>query len=206
MIKAVIFDWDGVIEDSMILIAKAIQETAHFYGVEVGLEEVQNDYFQPREKYYQSLGIKIEKHPDLGDTHVANVAKLHNEANIFPDVITCLHSLHQKGIQLGIASNSPRDYILQKLNDFELKDIFPANLVIGAGALKEDKLNELIKLLNLNKEEILYIGDLPTDIATAKIVGVKSAGIARQEKPKKRLQDEDPDYLFNSLAELNLLF
>ena len=57
MIKAIVFDWDGVIVDSMDWIYEAIRGVILSYGIEISIEDVANGFFQPSGDYYRSVGI-----------------------------------------------------------------------------------------------------------------------------------------------------
>jgi phosphoglycolate phosphatase len=202
MIQAIIFDWDGVLVDSMPSIGLGIQETALSYGVHVTLEEVLDGYFQPREAYYKSLGIDISNIDELNIRHHAAILKHRQPAPLFPEVAAILIELQSQRMTLAIASTAETDYLIKRLKDFQLEDIFPKELILGGEIHKEKKLEQLVQALGAQKEEVIYVGDLPSDIAAAKAVGVISAGIERREAARKRLAALSPDYLFASLTDL----
>ena len=75
MIKVIIFDWDGVIVDSMPWIYKAMQEVLYSYGIEKNIEEVSSRFFQPRDDYYNSFGIDIIDKEELDRRHKEAIKK-----------------------------------------------------------------------------------------------------------------------------------
>lgn len=46
MIKVIIFDWDGVIVDSMNWIYRAMQEVLFSYGIKKSINEISDGFFQ----------------------------------------------------------------------------------------------------------------------------------------------------------------
>ncbi|MFT5037209.1 MAG: phosphoglycolate phosphatase-like HAD superfamily hydrolase [Candidatus Azotimanducaceae bacterium] len=202
MIKAIIFDWDGVIADSMSNIAKGIQETAASYGVTVSIDDVLDDYMQPREAYYQSLGIDTSDIDELSDRHDAKIAKYQKSSSIFSEAAGALTKAVEQGFILGICSNGNGEDITDQLHKYDLMRLFSSELILGNQDKKDEKLQILIERLALPKETVLYVGDLPTDISAAQSVGIQSAGIQRREKARLRLAKMNPDYLFSSLADL----
>lgn len=205
MIKTVIFDWDGVIVDSMPFVAQGIQETAALYGVHVSLDEVLDGYFQPRDAYYRSLGIDTTDMDELNKRHRAANLKYQQPAPIFPEVTEVLQFLKTHGLTLGIASTAESTYIIERLADFGLSDIFETKSVVGGEIAKEDKLNNFLHNHNTLAQEFLYVGDLPSDVKAAHAVGVQAAGIERREAARRKLGALNPEYLFASLDELKFV-
>ncbi len=202
MITTVLFDWDGVIVDSMPIIAKGIQETAASYGVELTLDQVLDGYFQPRLEYYKSLGIDVTDVDELNRRHWAAIEKHHEPAPFFPEAVDVLRFLKEKNLKLGVASTAKTDHILEQLASVGLSYIFQTEAVVGGELHKNDKLKQLIEFFGLPLEEILYVGDLPSDITAAHAMGVQAGGIERREVARQKLGKLNPEYLFASLEDL----
>lgn len=205
MIKTIIFDWDGVIVDSMPFIARGIQETAASYGVEKTLEEIENGFFQPRSAYYLSLGIDTADQEELNRRHFGAIDKYRKPSPLFPEVAGVLRFLKENDITLAVVSTGKTAQLLEQISQFNLQDIFPADLVFGGEAPKNEKLSSLLEKLKLSKTETLYVGDLPSDIAAARTAGVLASGVERKESRRKRLLDAAPDFLFSSLDDIRPL-
>lgn len=201
-IQGVIFDWDGVIVDSMPIIALGIQEAANSYGANVSADDVQDGYFQPRHAYYESLGIDTSDKEELNRRHFAAILKHRKPAPIFPEVARVLKLLVKRNCKLAVASTADTVHIIQQLDLFELSNVFPTSLILGGEMAKEDKLQSLVNEFGLDKTSVMYVGDLPSDINAARAVDVLAAGIDRREKGRARLATLKPDYLFSSLNDL----
>lgn len=201
-IQGIIFDWDGVIVDSMPTIAPGIQETANSYGANVSIDDVLDGYFQPRHAYYESLGINTSNKEELNRRHFEAILKHRKPAPIFPEVTGVLRVLVEKSCKLAVASTAETSHIIAQLELFKLSDIFPMSLILGGEMAKEEKLKLLVNEFGLDKTSVVYVGDLPSDIQAGRAVGILTAGIERREKGRARLAELKPDYLFSSLEDL----
>jgi phosphoglycolate phosphatase/pyrophosphatase PpaX len=206
MITTIIFDWDGVIVDSMPIIALGIVETAASYGKQLTLEEVLDGYFQPRLAYYKSIGIDITDEEELNKRHWAAIEKHHRPAPFFPESAAVLRFLKDRGLKLGVGSTAKTDHIIEQLKSAGLEDIFETETIIGGELHKEEKLRHLIGLFNVPLDEILYVGDLPSDITAAHAVGIQAGGIERREVARQKLAALHPEFLFTSLDDLAHIF
>ena len=205
MIQAIIFDWDGVIVDSMPSIAQGIQEMAASYGVSLTIDQILDGYFQPRRAYYESVGVVVDDEEELNRRHRLAVHKYKKDPPAFPEVVAVLRFLKNTGCVLAVASTAESIGVLQQLERYGLIDIFPEQLIKASEVPKAEKLAQLVSILGLPKESILYVGDLPSDIIAARKAGILAAGIERREVARKRLEAEKPDFLFSSLLDLQTL-
>lgn len=203
MIQAIVFDWDGVLEDSMSSIASGIQAVAASYGVTLSIENILEGYFQPKDAYYKSIGIDTSDMHELERRHDEAMTNYRTPMALFPEVANVLRSLHQQGFHLGIASNGDTEYILARLREHELSDIFAQADVSGGRKIKAEKLKDFLKKWGILPSELLFVGDLPSDIRAGREAGVQVAGIQRHELARTKLALSSPDYVFSSLTDLN---
>lgn len=204
-IKAIIFDWDGVIVDSMPMIAQVIQETAASYGVQISVPKILATFFQPKEAFYKSIGIDPEDKDELNARHFAGDDKYLINPKLFSDTLSTLEKLSEKGIGLGIATQRMdigKVGIQSEIDAHKLQSFFPIGNALGGEDKKEQKLLLLAKKFGIEPAELLFVGDLPSDIASAKKAGVRSAGISRNDTGRARLEAENPDFVLNSLSDL----
>lgn len=202
MIKAIIFDWDGVVVDSMQSIANGIQEAATLLGAKISVEKTLDTYFQPRYAFYESLGIDVSNKAKIDQIHLASVAKHATPAPLFPEVSETLRELNRRGKKLAIASTVEVVDLERQLKQFGLENLFETDLIEGGMKPKEQKLTDIVGRLDLLPSEVLYVGDLSSDIVAARETGTRSAGIQRREKARERLMNENPDFLLRSLTDL----
>ena len=203
-IKAIVFDWDEVIVDSMPAIARGIQETAASYDIQISIDEILSTYFQPKEAFYKSIGVDtsditelFERHNDGDNKYVFN-----ERLPLFNDVVPTLFRLAEKQFRLGIVTGRKQANIQSEVAEHEFQQYFPSEHILGGEDLKEDNIATLIRRFEIAPHELLFVGDLPSDITAPKKVGAKSAGISRHESGKARLKAENPDYFLDSLLDL----
>lgn len=121
---------------------------------------------------------------------------------IYEGMESALKQLKDMGYSLGIVSSRPyREY------DAYLKPL-GLDYLFNSKVLKDDTIKHkphpdpLLKYLennNLNKDECIYIGDMPTDIKCAKNANIKSALMIWDTD--KTIEIE-PDYHFYSASEM----
>ena len=182
-----------------------MQEVLSSYGIKKSIDKISDGFFQPRDDYYNSHGVNITDKEELDRRHKEAIKKYKIPDPLFPEVKEVLHFLKKNNFQLGIGSSTSAPEIIRQLKVFELENIFENELIIGGEENKVEKLGNFVKILNVPLDEILYVGDISTDITSAQTVGVKSAGIERRENALKRLATLNPDYLFSSLTDLKVL-
>ena len=203
-IKGVIFDWDGVIVDSMAYIARGIQETAASFGVSVSVEDVVRNYIQPKEAYYESIGVDISDSQELRKRHLDFIQKNEKPTFLYPEVIGVLTFLHSKSLKLSVASSADRDFILKEIQRLGLTEFFNEELIPGGEPPKPAKLDKIIELFNLPPGELLYVGDLPTDMVVGRNASMKVFAVGRDEFAYQRLAKTKPDFISKSLDGLKL--
>ncbi|MDO8522268.1 MAG: HAD family phosphatase [bacterium] len=130
-IKAIVFDWDGVIVDSMPMIAKGIQETAASYGVHLSVDDVLATYIQPKEEFYKSIGIEIQDMAELTARHLSNLNKYSSSPKLFDDVMSTLKQLKDKGLKFGVASHQETSDVQNDIDTRGLREFFVAKYVLG---------------------------------------------------------------------------
>ncbi len=205
LFDAVLFDWDGVLYDSMENLAKGAVEVCREFGVEVDVKKFLETYDQPYQVWYGKLGIPA----DNEDAHQYIRCLYHNEIlpmlgkqkkdTMFSDAVGTLRDLKVRGLKLGIVSAGREEDIQKVLKENDIEDIF------DYASFRADNKTEAIRRIcedsDLDPERVLMVGDLPSDLRDARKAGVKLAGVARFEEGRDRLGSYDPDYMLGGLGE-----
>lgn len=87
----------------------------------------------------------------------------------YEGIIDLLLSLKDKGYRLAIVSNK-NDAAVKELADYYFKNIFELSIGQRDGIRKKpapDSLNEAIRILGVEKKNVLYVGDSEVDKQTA---------------------------------------
>lgn len=198
MIKAVIFDMDGVIVDSEHVHNKAEKEAMLKYGVKVSSKELQNYTGMTDEAMFTEF---IKEH-DLDTTH----EEIYNEKekallsllkeNITPvaGVINLINKLKQAGIKLGVASSSHRKvvgFVLKELGIASLFDTIIAVEDITHGKPDPEIFLKAASKLSTNPEDCLVIEDARSGVEAAKKAGMKCIGYKNPNSGNQDLSKAD---------------
>lgn len=128
-----------------------------------------------------------------------------DHARPYEGIIRTLNSLKRKGIKLAVLSNKPQRDTESVIDRYFGKDIF--DVVFGGREgipLKPEPqaLYETIKLLGLNKEEIVYVGDSDIDVKTFLNASVFGIACCYGFRTKKELIEAGATNFANSPADI----
>ena len=198
MIKAAIFDMDGVIVDSEHLNIKAGKQTMLKYGIRVSSEELQRftrttaqAMFRELIKRYK-LDTTFEKMSNEREEKLLTLLKEGTRPT--RGVMELLKKLKQENIKLAIASSSHRrliEYVLERLNITHIFD-----LIVSSEDIKHSKPNPEIflksaKELDVNPIECLVFEDSKLGVEAAKNAGMRCVGYRNPNSGNQDLSKAD---------------
>lgn len=203
-IKAVIFDLDGTLADTIPLCIEAFRKTVE-PRVQRSLsnEEIKASFGPDEEGSIKALA------PHNYENGVADFLKYYTELHHicpqpFDGIKELLEMLKEKKISLSLVTGKGKESTHISLRHFNLFSYFDA---IETGSPKGSRKPEAIAHLlssfqNINKEEVIYVGDSAGDIKDSRKAGVfvvaaAWAGTVDVEK----LEAEKPDELFYSIPD-----
>ena len=136
--------------------------------------------------------------------------KIYDE--IKPGLEKVLSILREKGIPLGIISNTEKRRLRYFKRKFKLdhyfsviitRDDVPINKPHPYPILKALKnIKQEYKYKEIDKNIVYYIGDLSTDIACAKSAGVNSIALLSGHGRKKGLMNSNPTFILQDIKNL----
>ncbi|WP_394230690.1 phosphoglycolate phosphatase [Shewanella colwelliana] len=105
---------------------------------------------------------------------------LQRHSKLYDGVINVLEQLHSMGYQLAVVTNKPYRFTIPLLDAFGIGHLFTQ--VLGGDSLDKMKpdplpLNHLLQQWQLDKTELLMVGDSKNDILAAKAAGISSIGL-----------------------------
>lgn len=179
-IKTVVFDFDGVLVDSVELKENAMKETFLEFGKDFAEEvlsyhkEFYTTRYTTAEYVQRTLNIEDEgfvkkyakKYSDLVEEQIVKMP-------FYTGAESLLISL-SKNMPIYISTGTPKEEIERILTRKCCKHLF--NGVYGSPDKKEDHFKKILEETGLDSEEILFIGDMPSDYHTSQIIGVNFLG------------------------------
>ncbi len=136
------------------------------------------------------------------DEHNADLSKP------YPGIPQLLEELQTAGVHLAVASNK-----YQRATEKLIRHYFPTIRFAAVFGQREgipvkphpQIVEDILTLVPVNKEEVIYIGDSGVDMQTALHAGVESIGVTWGFRPKEELLQHSPTYLVDSADEIKIL-
>ena len=207
MIKAIIFDFDMTLVDSLELGNKAIKDMEIEHGISAKGISAKEIWGNLPHVFAKKLA-EVNKHKlpweEIREINMAALQKHYTNCRL--NAIEFLKELIGKKIKLGIISNNSIDVINTVLENKQNQgvkfDIVFGYQNIAEGKSKSDLLDDCLKLFGVKNNELMYVGDHVNDIIAAKKASVVSAAVASGLHTLEELKKENPDILVNKLGEL----
>jgi HAD superfamily hydrolase (TIGR01549 family) len=197
--KVLIFDQDGTIADTLPLIVKAIKNCIkELTNKDLSFDRIVS-FFGPSEQGV--LKKMLPEQPEKAFTvYLEQYEKLHDEIcpAPFPGIKDLFKTLSEKDLHICMVTGKSRQATNISLHKFGLYDYFE---IIETGSPNgSDKVNgirRILKQLNIDPSDCLYLGDETSDIRHCREAGIPiaSAAWASTALPGK-LKQMNPDYLF----------
>ena len=216
MKKAVIFDLDGTLNDTI----DSIKISADAAAATVGIGPFSEDEY----KYFVGDGaaVLIERVLEAGgdSEHVHFDAVYAEYQRIFEKycmynvrpydgIPELLDALKEKGVQMAVLSNKPHVRTLEVIHDIFGDDYFAVVQGQQEGIERKPSPEGVFHILNklsLTADDILYVGDTGTDMQTGKSAGAFSIGAFWGFREENELRENGADVIVgHPLEVLNYL-
>ena len=175
MIKGIIFDFDGVIAESVNVKTVAFQKIYQQYGNEVVSKVIKHHLsnggisrFEKFKLYHNNfLGIKLKKQQlmELSDEFSKLVVQNVIDAPYVPGAFEFIKN-NYKNYDYFISTGTPQDEMINIINKKQLNNYF--NSIYGSPEEKTKHVKKIIYENAYSKDEVIFIGDADTDILAAK--------------------------------------
>lgn len=212
MIKAVVFDLDGTLLNTLDALSYCMSLTMKYLGFK--------DIDKEHTKYFVGEGAKKFVDRSLiynGDTHLEFSKEAYEVYNDFfskyclvdvkpyEGITKLLDELKKLNIKTVVLSNKSQEGVEKNINNIIGENVFDLLYGEREGIPKKPdptSLNMIIKELGLSKDEILYVGDTATDMLTALAAEVKSVGVLWGFRDEKELRENKADFIINTPGEI----
>ena len=209
MIKNVVFDFDGTLADTSMLIVATMQKSIEDYGL---------PYRSPDE-IKSTIGVRLEEIPlilwpelkELGGPFAAiyrrNFAELKNciSVDLFPGVKDSLELLTGKGYRLAIATSRSQKSAEELTRQLGIRDCF--EYLLGGDNVENGKPNpesieKILSEMDWNPAETMMVGDMAVDIQMGKKAGITTCGVLYGNGSEVELRDAGAHFIVKSLSGL----
>lgn len=206
-IKAIIFDFDGVIVDSVNVKTEAFAELYRPHGTDIEEKVINHHLNNGGMSRFEKFKIYHEEFLDkeISETEVNQLAdefsKLVIEKVINAPYIKGAHKFlktYFKEYDFYISSGTPTDEIKKITASRGIDSYFKG--IFGSPRKKEDHVKEIMENNNYDKEEVVFIGDASSDRKAARKNGVNFIGVLNEN-----IDFSDERYTVNNLEELKPL-
>ncbi len=210
MIKAVIFDIDGTLIDSVKEHAETWVKTFKEFGREVSFEEARKligmgsdqflgDYFTKEEVEEKKRRIDKYRSELFAAEYMPKVKP-------FPKVRELFLKLKEDGIKIVLASSATEEEVEKYEKIADIKDLVEKKT--SADDAEESKPEPDIfqaacdKLGKIDKQDIVVIGDTPYDASAANKAGLDSIGVLTGGWTKEKLIESGCSNVFRDITEI----
>lgn len=204
-IKAVCFDFDGVVIDSFEVQKEAFIQS---YQKVVGNNDIPSieEFFSHSGESLTNIFRKMDLPQEMIEPYKSISMKLIDSVRVHDGMLQLLQQLKQQGIQCGLCTGKDRERTVIILKKLELYQFFDA--IVCSDEVKEAKPNpesllKLIGLLGVNHKQAVMIGDSHNDIECAKSASMLCIGVTWGEVENNRLIQSKPDYLASTIQQLH---
>lgn len=211
MPKAILFDIDGTLLDSVDLHAKAWQEAFQHFGHEIPFEELRSqigkggDHLIP---VFLSKGELEEKRKAL-DEFRSNLFKKKYLPQVrpFPAVRQLFEKIKNNGQQVGIASSAKGDELKTYEEIARVQDL--VEVETSSADAKHSKPNpDIFEAAferlheDVQKKDVIVVGDSPHDAEAATRAGMRTVGVLCGGFPESALKEAGCIAIYKDPADL----
>ncbi|MBR0225462.1 MAG: HAD hydrolase-like protein [Thermoguttaceae bacterium] len=206
MIKALVFDFDGTIADTLPVCNNAFRKTVEpVVGHELTPDELRS-YFGPTE---EGIFEKFfpERQQELCELYLKFYAELQNEVpDPVPGVMELIHDVKNEGVHVSLVTAKGRRSCDISLNFYGIADVFEEIRYGGSGGrVKDAAIIELLDKQGIAREDCVYVGDSPKDVVSAHKAGVPCWSVAWLPTAKAELDmllANAPEKVFYTVDEM----
>jgi pyrophosphatase PpaX len=207
-VKAVIFDLDGTLADTIPLIVASFNAACReAMGRSYTPEEVISRFGIP-----DAAMVKRElreSSPEIADHAVErfyrHYEQEHDMVSAFDGVTQLLHALQERGVPMGVMTGKGARTAEITLRKLGWQGLF-GSVVTGEDVIHQKPHPEGVlkaaQELGINPEECVFIGDSPADIEAGKAAGMTTIGVVWHNFYAGEMRAMQPDFWCETTADL----
>jgi len=211
-LRAVLFDMDGVLYDSMPSHAKAWHRAMAHFGYDLPEQEA---YMHEGRTGASTINIvsRRQRGVEESEERIQEIYRVKSQffneyppAEPMPGALDLLRELQAQGLKILIVTGSGQTSLLDRLNH-HFPGVFCRELMVTAFDVKHGKPAPEPYLMGLQKgglcsEECVVVENAPLGVRAAKAAGIFTVAVNTGPLPDSALADEGADLLFPSMQAL----
>jgi phosphoglycolate phosphatase-like HAD superfamily hydrolase len=202
-VKAILFDLDGTIGNTLPLCIAAFREAIEPLAARQLTDEEIIATFGPSEEG-TIASLLPEKQAEGLNQYLLRYGELHGRwPDPFDGVMEILSYLRARQIFVGLVTGKGGESTKLTLRNYGLEDYFDVvKTGASSGPVKDQRIEEVIEEFSLQREEILYVGDAPSDVKACRDCRIKIAAAAWAPTAHAgELEEMRPDFIFRSITD-----
>jgi HAD superfamily hydrolase (TIGR01509 family) len=209
VIRAIVFDFDGLILDTEEPIYQSWLEVYRAHGEELPFERwIQivgstTAGFHPQHHLEERLGRPLPQ--EVLERRIGRRTEMILANPVLPGVLETIAAARQMGLKLGVASSSTADWVrghLARLGMLDQFDCVRCRDDVAHAKPEPDLYVAVLECLGVAASDAIAIEDSPNGVAAAKRAGMLCVAIPNSITA--RLDLSQADLLLNSLAEVSV--
>jgi HAD superfamily hydrolase (TIGR01509 family) len=209
MVRAVIFDFDGLILDTEEPVFRSWVEVYEEHGAQLPFErwvEIVGSTttgFHPQRHLEELLGRPLQQ--EVLDRRVVRRTEFVHAKELLPGVLQHIEEARVLGLKLGVASSSTTEWVtghLARLGILDRFDCLRCRDDVAKVKPAPDLYLAMLECLGVSAAEAFAIEDSPNGITAAKQAGLRCVAIPNSITA--RLDLSQADVVLSSLAEVSL--
>jgi pyrophosphatase PpaX len=208
--KAFIFDFDGTIADTLPVCFYAFQSVfKEFDQKDLTPEEIMN-MFGPSETGIIRENLNHHNIDEAIELYYSKYEEKHEELVYNSEVVhEFLSLLLRDGYRLGIVTGKARKSLELSLKKLNLNDYFEVIITgddVECPKPHPEGVLKAIRMLGVNKDDAVFVGDSDADIAAGKAAGIVTIGVHWLPTVQTATFTVKPDHFITSFESFKQLF
>ncbi len=208
MIKGVIFDLDGVLEDSNKSWISLYRDISHKVGISGKLsdDEITKDFGEKYEVVLEGLVGKEKLSQALQMLrHTLESDAWTRDIKLTPHSLKVLDNLEKRGTRLAVVSGNTSKILERAIKTLGIGNYFHSIVSsddVGKAKPDPEGILKALSSLGIPKSEAVYVGDAANDVMAARRAGVRVAVVLTGALNRGKAEEIRPDWILQDLQGL----
>jgi HAD superfamily hydrolase (TIGR01549 family) len=176
MFKAILFDFDGTIVDSLKQIHFSWKKAFEKNNITISDEEIVRDvFYASKDERSKRYNVDIDK---LHGAYLESQRNVYANLELQEHIDTVLKELKNRGVKLSIVTSGKSELSRRVIASLDLEKYFDVILCgdeVSKGKPDPEIVYTALNLMGVGPEDALIVGDSAVDIETGKNAGIHTA-------------------------------